>query len=239
MALHRKLDALHSLNPDIAIICECAHPERLCRKIDRSILPSDLVWIGSNPNKGLAVFGYNGYRVSLAEEYRKSLHFIAPVRVTGPVEFNLLAVWAQNASAGISRKRQLGPLRLALRRDYPRFLSERPAVVAGDFNNNVCWDRPGWLINHADTVDTLHGYNLVSAYHATRLEQQGEEATPTHYWRDRKKDGPTYHIDYIFLPHKWVDRIREMHVGGFADWCGSGLSDHVPLMVEYDAKSNI
>ena len=32
MALHRKLDALRSLKPDVAVICECAEPERLLQK---------------------------------------------------------------------------------------------------------------------------------------------------------------------------------------------------------------
>ena len=26
--------------------------------------------------------------------------------------------------------------------------------------------------------------------------------------------------------------MREMRVGGFAKWCGAGLSDHVPLLVD-------
>ena len=63
-------------------------------------------------------------------------------------------------------------------------------------------------------------------------EAQGGETAPTIYWRDRKRDGPTYHLDYIFLPASWVEGVREMTVGSFDDWCGSGLSDHVPVVVE-------
>ena len=43
----------------------------------------------------------------------------------------------------------------------------------------------------------------------------------TLYWRDRKKDGPTYHIDYIFLPTQWLGRVRDLSVGTYEDWCGS------------------
>jgi len=232
MALHRKLDALKSLKPDVAVVCECAEPERLRKRTVYWGMAADPVWIGKNPNKGLAVLTFNDYHATLADVYRPSLNFIAPVHIDGPNVFNLLAVWAQNASAGVLRKSQFGPLRLALRRYYRDFLSTGSAVVAGDLNNNAIWDRPGWRINHAYAVQALDEYNLVSAYHETRREQQGAESMPTHYWRDRKKDGPTYHLDYIFLPRTWVPKIREMQVGSFEEWCGNGLSDHVPVMVE-------
>jgi exodeoxyribonuclease-3 len=231
MALPRKLAALRSLRPDVAVISECAEPERLARKIKPRRLGADPVWIGDNPDKGLAVLARKGYRLSLAEDYDPSLRFIAPIRVEGPAAFNLLAVWAQNFSGGVTRKDQPGPLRLGLDR-YRRFLTDGPAVVAGDLNNNIFWDKPGWPINHADAVDILADYGLVSAYHETRGEPQGAERTPTHYWRDRKKDGPTYHLDYIFVPREWIARVRELSVGRYAKWCGSGLSDHVPLAVD-------
>jgi len=231
MALHKKFEALMSLEPDIAVVCECAEPDRLRKKIDAIGIDVDSVWVGANPNKGLAVFAFNGYRLRLATDYDDSLHFVAPVRVDGPQPFNLLAVWAQNASAGIRRKAEPGPLRIALDR-YRDFLTCPCTLAAGDFNNNILWDKPGWPMNHAEAVAVLDGYGLVSAYHESRRESQGGERTPTHYWRDRKKDGPTYHIDYVFLPRAWLSRVREMNVGTFEEWCGSGLSDHVPLLVD-------
>jgi len=236
MALHRKLAALMALKPDVAVLSECASPERLAERLSASALACEPVWIGANRDKGLAVLAFNGYRARLADDvYRKSLRFIAPVRIEGPLRFNLLAVWAQNFSDGIRRKRQPGPLRLALTRDYGAFLHEGPAIVAGDFNNNLFWDRPGYLVNHAHTVMLLESYGLVSAYHHARGEAQGSESEPTLYWRDRRKEGPTYHIDYIFMPRTWVADIREMTVGRFEDWCATGFSDHVPLVVDVAA----
>ncbi len=235
MALHRKLAALLALKPDVAVLSECASPERLAQRLGADAFDGEPVWIGANRDKGLAVLAFNGYRARLADEvYRRSLRFIAPVRIEGPISFNLLAVWAQNFSAGIRRKRQPGPLRLALTRDYRAFLGAGPAIVAGDFNNNIFWDKPGYLINHSHTVTLLDRYGLVSAYHHARGEAQGAETEPTHYWRDRKKDGPTYHIDYVFLPRAWSAGMREMSVGSFEDWCGARLSDHVPLVVDVD-----
>lgn len=233
MALHRKFDAMLRLEPDIAVICECAEPKRLESLAGSLDFRDQSVWIGDNRNKGLGVFAFNGYAVQLHQPFYPTLRHVAPVRVTGPLECNVLAVWAQNGSGGVSRKHQLGPLRRALTK-YREFMAERPSVVAGDFNNNVYWHRPGWRINHANAVATLEKLGFVSAYHAMRGELQGGETVPTVYWRDRRKDGPTYHIDYVFLPGQWLGRVRELTVGSFEDWCGSGLSDHVPIVVDID-----
>ena len=232
MALHRKFDALLSLEPDIAVVSECADPERLkARGLDHGA--GQPLWIGDNPNKGLAVFAFNGYSLRLAEEYQATLRWIAPVHVDGPRRFNLLAVWAQNLSGGVSRKRQSGPLRRALSR-YKTLLSGEPAFLAGDLNNNVIWDRPGWRINHAVAVEKLAALGLVSAYHERTGEPQGRETMPTIYWRDRTKDGPTYHLDYIFMPRGHLDNVRDFHVGSFEEWCGARLSDHVPVVLDID-----
>ncbi len=229
MALHRKFDALRALEPDVAVICECADPATLR---DRGLaLDGDPVWMGRNRHKGLGVFTFNGYRARLAEPFYPTLRYIAPVHVDGPQTVNLLAVWAQNMSGGNTRKLQAGPFRRALTK-YSSFLTGGPAVVAGDLNNNVIWDKPGWRINHATAVSLLERMSLVSAYHEMRGEEQGSETAPTIYWRDRKKDGPTYHLDYVFVPRPWIRHISELMVGSFEEWCGSGLSDHVPVVVD-------
>lgn len=73
---------------------------------------------------------------------------------------------------------------------------------------------------------------LVGAYHEVRGEEQGREQVPTLYWRERTKNGPTYHIDYIFLPSAMLSQVRELAVGSYEEWCGSGLSDHVPIALD-------
>ena len=231
MALHRKAKALLSLQPDIAVISECAEPERLFRMGCSTWIENEPVWIGRHATKGLAVFTFNDYRACLSESYLPNLRYIAPVHISGPASFNLLAIWAQNASGGVMRKHQLGPLRRALSR-YRSFLDEEPVVLAGDFNSNAIWDKPGWRINHMTLVEILRRQDLVSAYHEIRREGHGQESVPTIYWRDRTRDGPTYHIDYMFLPSAWVSAVDAFDVGCFDDWCGNGLSDHVPLVVD-------
>ena len=231
MALHRKFDALWSLKPDVAIVSECAAPERVRPRLPDDNPIHDMLWVGRNPNKGLAVLTFNGYSATLAAGHDPALELIAPVSIEGDLAFSLLAVWAQNLSGGNYRKDQPGPLRIALDR-YRTFFESGSTVAAGDFNKNVIWDRPGWPMNHADAVEILDGHGLVSTYHAITGETQGQEQTPTIYWRDRTKDGPTYHLDYVFLPAVWLPDIHQFEVGSYEDWCGSGLSDHVPLVVD-------
>lgn len=231
MAFHRKVDALLRLRPDIAVISECACPDVLAERGADSLTDAAVLWVGGNRNKGLGVFAFNGFRITRHEPFYPTLRYVLPVSVDGPRRFNLLAVWAQNASGGVTRKHQLGPLRRALAK-YRDFLLSGPSVIGGDLNNNRIWDRPGWRINHMTKVALLERLGLVSAYHTLRGEAQGEETIPTHYWRDRRRDGPTYHIDYIFAPAAWMANVSEFQVGSFEDWIGNGLSDHVPLLIE-------
>jgi hypothetical protein len=60
------------------------------------------------------------------------------VRIDGPTQFNLLAVWACHAHANSYEANQ-GPLMRAMN-TYGAFIQDGPTVVAGDFNDNVLWD---------------------------------------------------------------------------------------------------
>ena len=232
MALHRKLPALLALAPDLAVISECAHPDIIAARLAGPPPWRQAIWVGGNRQKGLGVFAFGDTSIDMSRRrHDPALRFIAPVAVSGPLPFHLLAVWAQNANDGIRRKDQPGPVSHALRR-YRRFMAAAPCLLAGDFNNNVIWDRPGWPMNHAAHVATLARRGLVSLYHARSGEADGRETTRTHYWRDRRIDGPTYHIDYIFMPVAWLPRVRGFEIGGFHDWCGNGLSDHMPLTLD-------
>jgi hypothetical protein len=98
----------HALAARHCIACECAEPQRLQALGLLAELGVEPVWIGNNPNKGLAVFAYNGYAARLSEPFYPCLRYIAPIRISGPSQGNLLGVWARNASAGVLRKHQLG-----------------------------------------------------------------------------------------------------------------------------------
>ena len=234
-ALHRKIDALMALRPDLAVILEAAERGRLIAQAPE-LAKASLVWVGKNPSKGLLLAGF-GTTLLEFDHHRHddSLHWMAPVTVSGlpglDQRVHLLGVWSQNASEGKRQKDNPGYLLQALRR-YHKFLRSAPAVVAGDFNNNVLWDKPGWKMNHANEIRALASLGLVSAYHVSRGVEAGNEPQPTLYWRRRKTDG--YHIDYVFIPEEWSRCSFELTVGGYEDWVTSRLSDHVPLVLEIE-----
>jgi exodeoxyribonuclease-3 len=231
MALHRKCERLLSLRPDIAVIPECANAELIAQKTT-NFRPSSSIWIGDNRNKGLGIFTFGSFKAMLSPIYREEFPYIAPVLIDGPTRFNLLAVWACHAKKN-SYDAKLGPLRRAISA-YQTFVEGSPTVVAGDFNDNVQWDKPTKINKHSANVSELGALGLQSAYHYSRGVDQGSETEPTLYWRDRKNDGPRYHIDYCFIPNAWTKSILAVTVGKFDDWVGTGLSDHVPLVVEID-----
>jgi exodeoxyribonuclease-3 len=229
MALHRKYEHLLSLQPDIAVISECANAELIAQKIT-SFRPSSSIWIGDNRHKGLAVFTFGPFKAMLSPIYQEHFPYIAPIEIDGPKRFNLLAVWACHAKKN-SYEAKLGPLRRAICA-YQAFIECAPTVVAGDFNDNVQWDKPTKINKHSTNVSELTALGLRSAYHYSRGVAQGSETEPTLYWRDRRNSGPRYHIDYCFIPDAWTESISAVTVGKFDDWVGTGLSDHVPLIVD-------
>lgn len=225
MGFHRKLPSLMELRPDVAVVPECAAPETLSKKSPLAATISN-VWIEHKNSKGLAVFSFGEYAVRRQEPFCNDIHCILPIEVTGPQPFHLLEVWDfYYAMAGE------GPLLQALKR-YRDFLTSAPAVVAGDFNNHPVWDKPGRVNNHSNTVTAMTELGLVSAYHPFNEIGSGEEREPTLYWRNRKRDGPKYHIDYCFVPKIWTGRLQKVTVGSFDPWIK--LSDHMPLIVDLE-----
>lgn len=234
MALHSKYEHLLDLKPDIAVVPECANKDVMGEKA-RHFLPSSSMWFGDNRHKGLGVFTFGAYRAERSDIYQNGFPHIGPLRIDGPTQFNLLAVWACHAHANSYEARQ-GPLMRAMNA-YRAFIENGPTVVAGDFNDNVRWDKPKKVNNHGTNVGALTAFGLRSAYHQSRGVDQGKELEPTIYWRNRKSDGPSYHIDYCFLPETWVDESLSVGIEPFQGWVGAGLSDHVPLVVDVNPRA--
>ena len=233
----KKLKALENLEPDLAIVAECASPDRLWGK-QPLLAPIPMQWIGDDENRGLGILAFNGYRVLRCREDQPELRWMLPVEVRGPVEFHLLAVWAmpQRASKSVSEELGVQPLQGVER--YRKFLSAVPAVVAGDFHNNIGSDHGIKAVNHIRLAAGLERLGLASAYHVGQSELHGKETQPTFYEPKRTSDGPRYHVDYCFLPLEWCSHLRQVELGSFETWVGSGLSDHVPLVVDLDVPSS-
>ena len=115
---------------------------------------------------------------------------------------------------------------------YQRRIRRGPAIVAGDFNIDPTGseERSGaWFTR---LVERLGRLGLRSAYHAHLGEPFGAETRPT-YFHYRHRERP-FHIDFCFVSDPLLERVRHVEVGLYDDWVGAGLSDHVPVTVDFD-----
>lgn len=227
---HRKIGALSTLEPDVAIVQECSDLATLVRKAPE-FTPTGALWTGHNPHRGLGIFSFGPYVLARTDPGLNAITYALPARVLGPSNFNLVALWSHYGASPV-RVASPGPTLMALR-TYANFLTEHPSILAGDLNNHVRWDKPGKASNHANTIAAAAALGLISAYHAFFKLQQGAERHPTLYWRDRTPTGPTFHIDYVFVPEMTTGLIRRVAVGSHAKWIASGLSDHAPVIVDF------
>jgi hypothetical protein len=175
--------------------------------------------------------------MALASAFRLSmiphLDISCPSRIAGPNNFDLFAVWTFASIKHLKDRHDVGPVNKAIAR-YENTLSLGRAIIAGDFNNHVKWDKRGNPRNFRPSADLLDKLGMASVYHSAKTISLGEEADHTHFWRDRREDSPhNCHIDYIFAPKTWLVEDTEVMVGTYVNWCGNGLSDHVPLMTTF------
>lgn len=231
MALDRKWEALVRLQPDIAVVAECARPDIVKHRLGHPLGTRDALWVGRSEHKGLGVFCFGEWAAHLDSSHTEDLEFVAPIRVTNPVPILLLGVWAMN-----HRARRTPPdtkpgrqVQLALDR-YVTPGDDGRVIVAGDFNDNTGWNKRARPFTMADCIDALRQQNLVSAYHRHRNVGFGSEPDGTLFWEAIGGTVNTYHIDYIWMPESWgVDRVD---IGNRSQWYDTKVSDHVPLVAE-------
>lgn len=213
--------------PDILVIQECEHPDKLVFNSETQ-QPKDILWFGDNKHKGLGVFSYNNYRFQLVNDYNEDLKIICPITVTGGlIDFALFAIWANN------RHDQDGQYIEQVWKavnHYDNLLTNGSIILAGDFNSNTIWDRQHRIGNHSAVVEMLEKKNIYSIYHRYLNQEQGSESHPTFYLQ-RKKDKP-YHIDYCFASVDLYDKVQNIEIGAYDDWASH--SDHIPLIINFD-----
>ncbi|HEU5296378.1 MAG TPA: endonuclease/exonuclease/phosphatase family protein [Burkholderiaceae bacterium] len=211
----KKLAALEGLQPDLAVISEALAPERES---------AQLLWFPSNASRlGIQVRCFGAYRLRRVKRAELP-NCVVPLRISGPVGFNLLAVWTWPAPSytqaflnGLSA--------------YPGLLRRGPTVVAGDFNGNPVFDKPTQRVKWWTTgFSRLHDAGLVSAYHEFNRVAFGGEPHATHHFL-RKPERP-FHIDYCFVPRSWAQRRLQVEVAHGPQW--RLLSDHFPIVVDAD-----
>ena len=208
-----KAEFVRALAPDIAVIQECGRPAEESPGVR---------WIGENPRQGIAVIAADGWRIEPIPVATELQRWIVPFRISGPIDFILVAAWVLPDRSSYSRAMCRGIDALA------DLIAAGPAIVAGDFNASPVFDRKRRDWTYAAIESRLHGLGLASAYHAFHAECPGEETRATYYhmWREDL----AYHLDYCFVPRAWLPSVADVHVGGYGEW--RGRSDHRPVVVE-------
>ena len=225
-AFRKKAAQILLQRPDILVIPECEHPDKLVFN-STTPRPNDLLWVGDNVHKGLGVFSYGDYKFQLHEQHNADLKIILPIAVTGgQFDFTLFAIWANNREDPDGQ--YVEQIWKALHH-YEQLLDNERAILTGDFNSNTIWDRPRRKGNHSAVVDKLAEKNIHSVYHGYLSQEQGKENDPTFYLY-RNKEKP-YHIDYCFSSAELYHKVKEVEIGKYEQWIN--YSDHTPLMVNF------
>jgi exodeoxyribonuclease III len=227
MAFRKKADLILAQKPDILIIVECEHPDKL---LFTANIPkaTDSLWFGKNQHKGLAIFSYGDYRFKIRENYNESFKMIIPIEVTdGHFDFNLFLIWAYNPDDKDGR--YITQVWKAIAH-YDELLTNKSTMFIGDFNSNTIWDyKKHKLGSHSSVVQQLEHKGIFSTYHIHHKQTQGTEEHPTFYMY-RHKNKP-YHIDYCFVSTDMLDKLQSVDIGDYDTWIK--YSDHVPVMITF------
>jgi exodeoxyribonuclease III len=226
MAFRRKAEFILKFKPDILIVPECEHPDKLLFNADTP-KPKDVLWFGKNINKGLGIFSYSKFRFKVIDNHNEDLQLIIPISVTGGSDdFNLFAVWANNPQ---DKDGQYIEQVWKAINHYEDLMTISNTIIAGDFNSNKIWDKKNRERNHSNVVEYLGKKGIHSSYHVHHKQNQGSEKHPTLYMY-RHKNKP-YHIDYCFVSDSMIKRLKSVEIGDFEYW--SKFSDHVPVIVSF------
>ena len=220
-AFRKKFKAILKYDADIYVILECEDP-RKSKDSEYIKFANNFLWIGDSKNKGIGIFGKENIllkKLDWSDEYEghKVKHFL-PFIINNSIK--MLAVWTHyNNSPTFGYIGQFWKY-LKINKD-----KLKNAVIIGDFNSNVVWDKWERWWNHTDVIKLLNQIGLESAYHKNLKEEQGKETKSTFFLH--RKFEKSYHIDYCFAPIEL--NIKEFELGKYDDWIK--LSDHIPILI--------
>lgn len=226
-AFRNKWDLIAEFAPDIAVIAESESPDYLQKQGNTAPIGTHF-WIGDHPAKGLSVFVHEEYHTRIAPFYSPEFRHILPLIITkGRNSFLLLAVWTKGDTDTYN-----GYVVQACKAlEYYEAYLDKKTLIIGDFNSNKNWDTHfKRRYNHSHLLDFLSTHNYCSLYHTESGEEQGCETTPTIYMH--KNPASPYHIDFAFVHHSRLNKIRSFTIGTYDNWIKA--SDHMPLFLELD-----
>jgi exonuclease III len=214
----RKWAALTSMKPDVAVLCEAAQrPKSLAAP---ALGEPDLYWEweGTNPNKGLAIASWGSPMRRL--DTTKSIGRWSIAAKIGKV--TVVGVWSCPLTSGA----YAGEVGRALEAFADPLASSDQCVVAGDFN----------VSGRHPSFDALRrrfeALGMVSAYHQATDDPFGWESTMT--WHARHDAERSYHIDFVFVSTAFARSITNVEVRSPELMIATGLSDHSPIIVDFD-----
>ncbi|HEY9004047.1 MAG TPA: endonuclease/exonuclease/phosphatase family protein [Mucilaginibacter sp.] len=224
MAFRKKVDLLLQYQPDLLIIPECEHSD----KIVSPEPPTSAVWYGDNQHKGLGVFSFGDYKLQLLSRHEPSFKTILPIAVSsGDINFTLFAIWANNRQD--KGNQYVGQIWKAIHH-YEDLIKPERTILIGDFNSNSIWDKPRRIGNHTDLVKKLSLKQIKSVYHQHFDQAHGSELHPT--FNLYKNIDKPYHLDYCFVSEDIMLKLTGMQIGLYDDW--KKHSDHLPLIIDFN-----
>jgi exonuclease III len=226
-AFRKKADIILSYQPDILIVPESEHPNKLIFS-ETNPKPNCMYWHGDNLHKGIGIYSYSEYKFELLSDFNPEFRFVLPFRVTWHDHtFVLFAIWAMPNKEEYE-KRYIGQVWGAI--NYYSNLFTGSTILIGDFNSNKIWDYKKRVGDHSSVVRKLADSNIHSIYHNHFNIEQGQEEHPTFYLQ-RKQDKP-YHIDYCFASSDILMKFKNIEIGTYENWIA--YSDHTPLIIDFE-----
>ncbi len=219
----RDLPRVRGENVDVALLCEAAAEVPV-------VEPPVTTWdsVGDLRDRALVLAGLTQPVEALAARGGQGRWTIAGTTGTG---IGVLGIWTCPETGG-----RYGPEVTASLDAYSDLPSERPCIVAGDFNVAPLGTEDNRTGSLGAIFEQLEGMGYTSAYHHFHGEAYGQESRPTYFHRYREDSH--FHIDFVFTHADLTDRISEVRVGGHADWVApregvAGHSDHVPIILDF------
>ncbi len=223
MAFRKKTSQILKINPNLLLLQECEHPQKI-----EDLASTSNVWVGNNKNKGIGIFGFHNLKVELHSNYSSNYRYIVPIIIPGYKKIVIFIVWAMN-NAKEPKRRYIGEVYNALHYYQEIFTSQ--TIIMGDFNWNIIWDtnlRNPLYGTFTEVIALLKKYQITSVYHTREKQNFGEETQPT-FFQYKYADKP-YHIDYMFASSALLHSIQSFQIGNYEQW--KKLSDHMPLICE-------
>lgn len=224
-AFRKKAEFILPLQPDILILQECEHPDKL-KFADKR--PHAAFWHGDSVHKGIGIFSFSEYKFELLPCFSPTFRHIIPLHVTGNgLPFILFAIWAMDNKED-HKARYIGQIWNAIK--YYTELLGGSTILTGDFNSNKIWDYKDRVGTHSDVVAFLGEKGIHSVYHKHFGMEQGKEQHPTFFLQ--KKEYKPYHLDYCFASTDLLETMKGVEIGKYETW--TTHSDHMPLTIEFE-----